>query len=138
MKRLFESWHGSVGRPVWLEWRRKCTITVICPNTDVLGQIAMFLKPADVYSLSLTCKHFKENGKLIMGTMMRAQLDCVMEDRTEEHKPSITSKHTWKHITWKHITWKHIFETYTCKFKRRTFISVVIVYIRLYETVLCQ
>ena len=51
-------------------------------NTDVLGQIAMFLKPADVYSLSLTCKHFKENGKLIMGTMMRAQLDCVMEDRT--------------------------------------------------------
>ena len=42
----------------------------------------MFLKPADVYSLSLTCKHFKENGKLIMGTMMRAQLDCVMEDRT--------------------------------------------------------
>ena len=41
-----------------------------------------FLKPADVYSLSLTCKHFKENGKLIMGTMMRAQLDCVMEDRT--------------------------------------------------------
>ena len=63
-------------------------------NTDVLGQIAMFLKPADVYSLSLTCKHFKENGKLIMGTMMRAQLDCVMEDRTEEHKPSITSKHT--------------------------------------------
>ena len=51
-------------------------------NTDVLGQIAGFLKPADVYSLSLTCKHFKENGKLIMGTMMRAQLDCVMEDRT--------------------------------------------------------
>ena len=51
-------------------------------NTDVLGQIAMFLNPADVYSLSLTCKHFKENGKLIMGTMMRAQLDCVMEDRT--------------------------------------------------------
>ena len=50
-------------------------------NTDVLGQIAMFLKPADVYSLSLTCKHFKENGKLILGTMMRAQLDCVM-DRT--------------------------------------------------------
>ena len=34
-------------------------------NTDVLGQIAMFLKPADVFSLSLTCKHFKENGKLI-------------------------------------------------------------------------
>ena len=61
----------------------------------MIGQIPMFLKPADVYSLSLTCKHFKENGKLIMGTMMRAhQLDCVMEDRTEEHKPSITSKHT--------------------------------------------
>ena len=33
-------------------------------NTDVLGQIAMFLKPADVYSLSLTCMHFKENGNL--------------------------------------------------------------------------
>ena len=36
-------------------------------NTDVLGQIAMFMKPADVFSLSLTCKHFKENGELIYG-----------------------------------------------------------------------
>ena len=52
-------------------------------NKDVLGQIAMFLKPADVYSLSLTCKHFKENGKLMMRTMIKAQLDCVMEDRTK-------------------------------------------------------
>ena len=52
-------------------------------NTDVLGQIAMFLKPADVYSLSLTCTHFKENGKLMMRTMIKAQLDCVMEDRTK-------------------------------------------------------
>ena len=34
-------------------------------NTDVLGQIAMFLKPADVYSLSLTCKHLKENVRII-------------------------------------------------------------------------
>jgi hypothetical protein len=52
-------------------------------NTDVLGQIAMFLKPDDVYSLSLTCMHFKENGKLMMRTMIKAQLDCVMEDRTK-------------------------------------------------------
>ena len=39
-------------------------------NADVLRQIAMSLKPADVYSLSLTCKHFEENGKLMLGTLM--------------------------------------------------------------------
>ena len=61
-------------------------------NTDVLGQIAMFLKPADVYSLSLTCKHFKENGKLMMRTMIKAQLDCVMEDRTKRLDQTATLK----------------------------------------------
>ena len=61
-------------------------------NTDVLGQIAMFLKPADVYSLSLTCTHFKENGKLMMRTMIIAQLDCVMEDRTKRLYQTCTLK----------------------------------------------
>ena len=51
-------------------------------NADVLRQIAMSLKPADVYSLSLTCKQFEENGKLMLGTLMKAQLDRVMLDRT--------------------------------------------------------
>ena len=51
-------------------------------NADVFGQIAMSLKPADVYALSLTCKHFHETGKLMMRNMMRAQLDRVMVDRT--------------------------------------------------------
>ena len=51
-------------------------------NADVLRQIAMSLKPADVYSLSLTCKHFEENGKLMLGTLMKAQLDRVMLNRT--------------------------------------------------------
>ena len=51
-------------------------------NADVLGQIAMSLKPADVYALSLTCKHFHETGKLMMRNMMRAQLARVMVDRT--------------------------------------------------------
>ena len=40
-------------------------LLLLALNTDVLGQIAMFLKPADVYSLSLTCKHFKENGRYV-------------------------------------------------------------------------
>ena len=38
-------------------------------DKDALGQIARFLKPSDVFSLSLTCKYFSENGKFIMGTM---------------------------------------------------------------------
>ena len=61
-------------------------------NTDVLGQIAMFLKPADVYSLSLTCTHFKENGKLMMRTMIKAQLDCVVEDQTKRLDQTDTLK----------------------------------------------
>ena len=54
-------------------------------NADVLRQIAMSLKPADVYSLSLTCKQFEENGKLMLGTLMKAQLDRVMLDRTARY-----------------------------------------------------
>ena len=51
-------------------------------NADVLGLIALSLKPADVYALSLTCKHFHEIGKVMMGNLMTAQLDRVMVDRT--------------------------------------------------------
>ena len=51
-------------------------------NADVLGLIALSLKPADVYALSLTCKHFHEVGKVMMGNLMTAQLDRVMVDRT--------------------------------------------------------
>ena len=54
-------------------------------NADVLRQIAMSLKPADVYSLSLTCKQFEENGKLMLGTLMKAQLDRVMLDQTARY-----------------------------------------------------
>ena len=43
-------------------------------NADVLGLIALSLKPADVYALSLTCKHFHEVGKVMMGNLMTAQL----------------------------------------------------------------
>ena len=51
-------------------------------NADLLGLIALSLKPADVYALSLTCKHFHEVGKVMMGNLMTAQLDRVMVDRT--------------------------------------------------------
>ena len=54
-------------------------------NADVLRQIVMSLKPADVYSLSLTCKQFEENGKLMLGTLMKAQLDRVMLDQTARY-----------------------------------------------------
>ena len=42
-------------------------------NADVLRQIAMSLKPADVYSLSLTCKQFEENGKWYANNSERHQ-----------------------------------------------------------------
>jgi len=35
-----------------------------------------------VYALSLTCEHFDEIGKVIMGNLMTAQRDRVMVDRT--------------------------------------------------------
>ena len=42
-------------------------------NADVLRQIAMSLKPADVYSLSLTCKQFEETGKWYANNSERHQ-----------------------------------------------------------------
>ena len=49
-------------------------------NTDVLGQIAMFLKPADVYSLSLTCKHLKENVLFMICDNIIHDHTCIICD----------------------------------------------------------
>ena len=49
-------------------------------NKDVLGQIAMFLKPADVYSLSLTCKHLKENVLFMICDNIIHDHTCIICD----------------------------------------------------------
>ena len=59
-------------------------------NADVLGLIALSLKPADVYALSLTCKHFHEVGKVMMGNLMTAQLDRKRNNHSVLIERSIT------------------------------------------------